>query len=333
MLVTLRSISIGSACVINRAAPTSSCQNGYSKALETAIHAVRAAQATAAASRVTGADSRVRPHGQAPAQLRLRGLAPARPSRSRPGGLGRPRPRARASGSGDLRPPRRARGDGDVLRSRHHRRALPGPRPGNRGEGARRGLPRIRARAGPPAEPRRVPQGCRALRRCARGAHGQAAARVSGARVLDHARHAVGLRRPGRARFRVRLEPVRLAAHPAPHQPCAAHALPAGAPVRTGALGVPDHRLASARTPRADRRRRILARAPRPDLAARVAGGGTRELVPCAVLPPVRARPASAAGGAARERNSAAATARRLEERAAQSGQAARRGSDSCASA
>ena len=76
---------------------------------------------------------------------------------------------------------------------------------------------------------------------------GQRPARLPGARVLDHARHAVGLRRPRRARLPLRLEPVRLAADPPADQPRAAGALPARAPLRPRDLGVPDHRLARSR--------------------------------------------------------------------------------------
>ena len=95
-------------------------------------------------------------------------------------------------------------------------------------------------------------------------------------------------------------------------------------------LGVPGRGLARRRTPGADGRRRVLARAAHLRAAQSAPGGRRRERLPCAVLPSVRARPAAAAGVAAREPDSEAARARGLEERPAQPGQAAGRGSDSC---
>ena len=68
-------------------------------------------------------------------------------------------------------------------------------------------------------------------------AAGCARRRLPGACLLDHPRHAVGLRRPRGARLRVRLQPVRLASDPAPDRAGAADAVPPAARVGRGALG------------------------------------------------------------------------------------------------
>ena len=94
-------------------------------------------------------------------------------------------------------------------------------------------MPRLRPPARPRADTGGVPPRRRALRRAPRGARRPAAARLPGAGVLDHPRHAVGLRGPRRARLPLRLQPVRLAAHPTADQPRAVRA-------RTGSSCRPD---------------------------------------------------------------------------------------------
>src|SRR5207244_2656567 len=173
---------------------------------------------------------------EAPAQLRLRGLAPARPPPARPAGLGRARPGPRAAGRGDLRAPRRARRPRDLLRARDHGRALPGSRPRDRRPWTRARVPRPRPRTGAPPEPGRVPPRRRALRRAARAARGAPPRRLPRARLLDHPRHALGVRDVVRARLPLRLEPVRLAAGPAPDPGRAARPLSPRAALRTGDL-------------------------------------------------------------------------------------------------
>ena len=173
----------------------------------------------------------------------------------------------------------------------------------------------------------------RDVERCAdapRAARRPAAARLPGAGLLDHPRHAVGLRGARRARLPLRLQPVRLAADPTADPTRAADARTGSScrPAarsgsfrsRSGASAAARCRSAAARTGASCRHRS----------SARAAAGRRRERLPCAVLPSVRARPAPAAGRAAREPDPAAATARRLEERPAKPRQAARRGSDSC---
>ena len=115
-------------------------------------------------------------------------------------------------------------------------------------------------------------------------------------------------------------------------RPCARGAVPAGAALRTGDLGVPDQRLADPGASRPRRRRRVLARAARPGAAAGAPAGRRRERLPCALLPPVRARPATAAGDAAGGSDPEAAAARGLEAGTAQSGQEASRRASTCSS-
>ena len=191
-------------------------------------------------------------------------------------------------------------------------------------------MPRLRAPTRPRPDTGGIPPRRRALCRAPRAARRPAAARLPGAGVLDHPRHAVGLRGARRARLPLRLQPVRLAADPKTDPTRAVDPVPARAAVGTRDLGVSGHGLARPRPSRADRRRRLLARPAGAAPTARAAAGRRRERLPCAVLPSVRARPAPAAGNAAGEPYPTAATARRLEERAAQPRQAARRGSDSC---
>src|ERR1700694_2953667 len=121
VFTTRWSIAIGPAVEMTRAVATSSCQNGYWTARTLATAAVSAAQNAAATSveesRAKWRDHRVGAEGQAPAQLRLRGLAPARPPEHGPLGLGRSRSRSRAAGRVDLRAPGRAPRPRHVLRA------------------------------------------------------------------------------------------------------------------------------------------------------------------------------------------------------------------------
>ena len=200
--------------------------------------------------------------------------------------------------------------------------AAPGPR-------AR--LPRLRARAGARPERGRVPPRRRALRRAPRAARRPAAARLPRARLLDHPRHAVGLRGTRRARLPLRLEPVRLAADPAA-DPAACRRPRTGSSCRQGA------RSGSFRSPSG-----AFAAASVP-----IGGGAYWRVLPAAILRralrqvadenaypvlyfhPYELDPRPLRAALPGSRNPAAAAARRLEERAAKPRQAARRGSDSC---
>src|SRR5205085_787492 len=153
-------------------------------------------------------------HGRetdAPAEHRLRGLAPARPPTARTRRLGPAAPGLSTTGSRAPRPSRRARRDGDLLHARDDRRELPRTHMRDRGARTRAGITRLRARPRARADARAVRVRRPPKRRDDRTGDGTAADRLPSTRVLDHAPHAVGLRDPLAARVSLRFEPVRLA--------------------------------------------------------------------------------------------------------------------------
>ncbi len=219
---------------------------------------------------------------------RRRGLASARPPPPRPGGLGPGAAGVPAADGDAVRAARRARCERhrvfllgmtvarypDVTReiaARGHEIGSHGYAHGRVYDANRDGVPRRR-----PAEHRRDRRG-----------NGQTAGRLPRARVLDQPRHAVGLRRPRRARVPLRLESAREPPHPEPHHSRSRLALPDRASFREEPLGAA-HAVSPAR---ACGRRRLLAPLPR----SRHRPCASDHVVAGPLFPSIRVRPATLA--------------------------------------